>query len=159
MAECTVLVVEDELAIRDMLRMALELGGFGCIEAENIQDAYTLVVDERPDIVLLDWMLPGGSGLGFEPVFVECAAGSIVLHTTKEPQRIRRADLATEKAFISLLDQVAESQKKSVIFLVRDDGLSTYRTVRDLATAHEARHGKLPVIGQGRLNLGYFTDK
>jgi two-component system phosphate regulon response regulator PhoB len=63
MSECTVLVVEDELAIRDMLRMALELAGFGCIEAENIQDAYTLVVDERPDLVLLDWMLPGGSGL------------------------------------------------------------------------------------------------
>jgi hypothetical protein len=104
-------------------------------------------------------ILPGGSGLGFDPVFVECAADSIVLHTTEEPQRIRRADLATEKAFVTLLDQVAESQKKSVIFLVRDDGLSTYRTARDLATAHESRHGKLPVIGQGRLNLGYFTKQ
>jgi two-component system phosphate regulon response regulator PhoB len=63
MSERTILVVEDELAIRDMLRMALELADFTCIEAENIQDAYTLVVDERPDLVLLDWMLPGGSGL------------------------------------------------------------------------------------------------
>ena len=104
-------------------------------------------------------ILPGGSGLGFEPVFVECAAGSIVLHTSKEPQRIRRADLATEKAFISLLDQVAESQKKTVVFLVREDGLSTYRTARDLADAHNARRGKLPVIGQGRLNLSYFTNQ
>jgi len=63
MSDRTVLVVEDECAIRDMLRMALELAGFNCLEAENIQDAYTLVVDERPDLVLLDWMLPGGSGL------------------------------------------------------------------------------------------------
>lgn len=63
MSDRTVLVVEDELAIRDMLRMALELAGFHCIEAENIQDAYALVVDERPELVLLDWMLPGGSGL------------------------------------------------------------------------------------------------
>ena len=59
----TVLVVDDEDAIRDMLRMALEMADFRCIEADNIHDAYTLVVDERPDIVLLDWMLPGGSGL------------------------------------------------------------------------------------------------
>jgi len=63
MNEPTVLVVEDEDAIRDMLRMALEIAEFRCIEAGNIHDAYTLVVDERPDIVLLDWMLPGGSGL------------------------------------------------------------------------------------------------
>ncbi|MEM6580436.1 MAG: phosphate regulon transcriptional regulator PhoB [Pseudomonadota bacterium] len=63
MKEPTVLVVDDEDAIRDMLRMALEIAEFRCIEAENIHDAFTLVVDERPDIVLLDWMLPGGSGI------------------------------------------------------------------------------------------------
>ena len=63
MHEPTVLVVDDETAIRDMLRMALEIADFRCIEADNIHDAYTLVVDQLPDIVLLDWMLPGGSGL------------------------------------------------------------------------------------------------
>jgi len=63
MSERTVLVVDDEAAIRDMLRMALEIVDFRCLEAENIQDAHALVVDQRPDIVLLDWMLPGGSGI------------------------------------------------------------------------------------------------
>lgn len=63
MSERKVLIVDDEFAIRDMLKMALEIADFRCLEAENIHDAYTLVVDERPDIVLLDWMLPGGSGL------------------------------------------------------------------------------------------------
>ena len=63
MSEATVLIVDDEPSIRDMLRMALEIVDFCCLEADNIQDAYTRVVDERPDIVLLDWMLPGGSGL------------------------------------------------------------------------------------------------
>lgn len=63
MSERKVLIVDDEFAIRDMLRMALEIADFRCLEAENIHDAYTLIVDERPDIVLLDWMLPGGSGL------------------------------------------------------------------------------------------------
>jgi two-component system phosphate regulon response regulator PhoB len=63
MADKTVLVVDDESAIRDMLRMALEMAGLRCIEADNIHDAHCLIVDEQPDIVLLDWMLPGGSGI------------------------------------------------------------------------------------------------
>ena len=58
-----VLIVDDEFAIRDMLRMALEIADFDCFEAENIQAAYQIIVDDKPDIVLLDWMLPGGSGL------------------------------------------------------------------------------------------------
>ncbi len=63
MNERTVLIVEDEFAIRDMLRMALEIAEYNCLEADNIQDAYRMIVDDRPDLVLLDWMLPGGSGL------------------------------------------------------------------------------------------------
>jgi two-component system phosphate regulon response regulator PhoB len=59
----TVLIVDDESAIREMLRMALELADFSCLEADNIHTAHQIVVDERPDIVLLDWMLPGGSGI------------------------------------------------------------------------------------------------
>ncbi|MEE4659145.1 MAG: phosphate regulon transcriptional regulator PhoB [Halieaceae bacterium] len=63
MSDRTVLIVDDEFAIRDMLRMALEIAEFKCLEADNIQSAYQVIVDDRPDIVLLDWMLPGGSGL------------------------------------------------------------------------------------------------
>ncbi|MEM0955029.1 MAG: phosphate regulon transcriptional regulator PhoB [Pseudomonadota bacterium] len=63
MSERTVLIVDDEFAIRDMLRMALEIAEFNCLEAEDIQSAYQVIVDDRPDCVLLDWMLPGGSGL------------------------------------------------------------------------------------------------
>ncbi|MEE4190035.1 MAG: phosphate regulon transcriptional regulator PhoB [Halieaceae bacterium] len=63
MTDRTVLIVDDEFAIRDMLRMALEIAEFNCLEADNIQSAYQVIVDDRPDIVLLDWMLPGGSGL------------------------------------------------------------------------------------------------
>ena len=58
-----VLIVDDEFAIRDMLRMALEIADYECLEADTILDAHRLIVDERPDIVLLDWMLPGGSGI------------------------------------------------------------------------------------------------
>ena len=65
MVESTVLVVDDETAIRDMLRMALEIADFRCIDTDNIHDAYTLVVDERPDIILLDLMMPVMDGFEF----------------------------------------------------------------------------------------------
>ena len=63
MAQSTILIVDDEPAIRDMLRLALEIADYRCIEAGNISDAYVQVVDECPDLILLDWMLPGGSGI------------------------------------------------------------------------------------------------
>lgn len=63
MSRRTILIVDDEAAIREMLRMALELADYDCLDAENIQQAYRMIVDERPDLILLDWMLPGGSGI------------------------------------------------------------------------------------------------
>ena len=58
-----VLVVDDETSIREMLRLALEISDFECMEAADIHEAYRLITDEAPDIILLDWMLPGGSGI------------------------------------------------------------------------------------------------
>lgn len=56
-----ILIVDDEYAIRDMIANALDLAGFESREAENTQQAYEIIVDERPALILLDWMLPGGS--------------------------------------------------------------------------------------------------
>src|SRR5699024_6048199 len=58
-----VLVVEDEAPIRDMIKFALTRAGFAVSEAPDAQSARLAVADRRPDLVLLDWMLPGGSGL------------------------------------------------------------------------------------------------
>lgn len=63
MAVTKVLLVDDELSIREMLRLALEIAGFDCLEAGDIHEAHKLVTDHAPDIILLDWMLPGGSGI------------------------------------------------------------------------------------------------
>ena len=59
----TVLVVDDEAAIRDMINTALEVAGFECIQAANAQEAHAKIIDNRPDLVLLDWMMPGTSGI------------------------------------------------------------------------------------------------
>lgn len=59
----TILIVDDEAAIRDMLRIALEMADYKCIEAADTQQAHTLIIDEKPSLILLDWMLPGTSGI------------------------------------------------------------------------------------------------
>ena len=52
-----VLVVDDEASIREMLKLSLEISDFECLEASDIHEAYRLITDESPDMVLLDWML------------------------------------------------------------------------------------------------------
>jgi len=60
-----VLIVDDEAPIREMIAVALEMAGYECIEAESAQVAHPLIVDNKPDMILLDWMMPGSSGVEF----------------------------------------------------------------------------------------------
>lgn len=99
---------------------------------------------------------PSGSGVDLEPTFVECTASSIVILEGDEPVRIARAVMSKDEKFLALLDRVAKQPKGTVIFLVRDDGLSTYRSASAIARSHYARNGKLPVIGHGKIDLSMF---
>jgi len=63
MAARTVLVVDDEPAIREMLSFALSEAGFRTRECADASQARRVIADEVPDLVLLDWMLPGMSGV------------------------------------------------------------------------------------------------
>jgi two-component system phosphate regulon response regulator PhoB len=58
-----VLVVEDEPAQREVLAYNLEAEGFKVARAETGDEALLLVEEETPDIIVLDWMLPGVSGI------------------------------------------------------------------------------------------------
>lgn len=58
-----VLVVEDEPAQREVLSYNLEAEGFAVSRAETGDDALLLVEEEAPDLIVLDWMLPGVSGI------------------------------------------------------------------------------------------------
>lgn len=60
-----VLVVEDEAPIREMLCFMLEQKGFEPIEAADFSEAVALVKEPYPELILLDWMIPGGSGIQF----------------------------------------------------------------------------------------------
>jgi two-component system phosphate regulon response regulator PhoB len=59
----TVLVVEDDAAIQDLIRFTLEQAGFGTIVASSAEEAIERVHEILPDVALIDWMLPGMSGI------------------------------------------------------------------------------------------------
>ena len=58
-----ILIVEDEKAIRDMVAFGLRRAGYEVREAEDCREARARIVDVRPDLMLVDWMLPDMSGL------------------------------------------------------------------------------------------------
>lgn len=63
MAANKILIVEDEQPIREMTAFHLTRAGFETLEAGDSAVARQLLADERPDLVLIDWMLPDISGL------------------------------------------------------------------------------------------------
>ncbi len=60
-----ILIVEDELAISEMIEIALTNVNFEVIKAGDAEEAMRLLGEMLPDLILLDWMLPGGSGIEF----------------------------------------------------------------------------------------------
>jgi len=60
-----VLIVDDEQAIREMVCLALTQGGFNCVEAADANEAQSRIVQDPPDVILLDWMLPHLSGVDY----------------------------------------------------------------------------------------------
>lgn len=128
MSTQTVLIVDDEFAIRDMLRMALELADFRCIEAHDIQSAYQLIVDERPALVLLDWMLPGGSGLELM-------------------RRLKREDRTREMPVIMLTAKTAEDNVIQGLDVGADDYITKPFAPRELIARIRAQLRRTGVTG------------
>jgi len=75
MSRLNILVIEDEDAIRGMLMMVLEQAGYKSTAVADAEEAQKVLEDITPDLVLLDWMLPGMSGIEWarrlkkEPVY------------------------------------------------------------------------------------------
>lgn len=63
MPDKQILIVEDERPIREMIAFALRRAGFEAREAGDANSALASIADRRPDLVLIDWMLPDTSGL------------------------------------------------------------------------------------------------
>ncbi|MGD8176335.1 phosphate regulon transcriptional regulator PhoB [Marinimicrobium sp. ARAG 43.8] len=119
MAGRRILIVDDEAAIRDMLRVALEMADYECLEASNAQDALALIVDERPDLVLLDWMMPGTSG-------IELA------------RRLKREEVTAEVPLIMLTAKGEEDNKIQGLEVGADDYITKPFSPRELVARLKA---------------------
>ena len=99
----SVLVVEDEPAMREMVAGNLRAAGYEVREAEDVTSAWRALRASRVDLVLLDWMLPGGSGYEFLRRLRREGAPAerevpviIVTARAEEPDRIRGLDAGAD---------------------------------------------------------------
>lgn len=115
----TILIVDDEAAIREMIAAALEMAGYHCIEAADAQAAHAHVVDQQPDLILLDWMLPSTSG-------IELA------------RRLKRESLSAEIPIIMLTAKSEEDHKVQGLEAGADDYITKPFSPRELVARLKA---------------------
>ncbi|MFT0213364.1 phosphate regulon transcriptional regulator PhoB [Pseudomonas sp. F1_0610] len=114
-----ILIVDDEAPIREMIMVALEMAGYECLEAENTQQAHSIIVDQKPDLLLLDWMLPGTSGIEFA-------------------RRLKRDDLTNELPIIMLTAKGEEDNKILGLEVGADDYITKPFSPRELVARLKA---------------------
>ena len=115
----TVLIVDDEEAIREMIVIALEMAGYKCLEAADARQAHSIVVDQKPSLVLLDWMMPDISG-------IELA------------RRLKRDELTKEIPIIMLTAKGEEDHKIQGLETGADDYITKPFSTRELVARLKA---------------------
>ncbi len=108
-----VLIVEDEPSIRDMVAFALRKAGMESIHAADARSAQTAIGDQVPDLILLDWMLPGMTG-------IELA------------RRLRREDLTRDVPIIMLTARGEETDRVNGLEAGVDDYVVKPFSAREL---------------------------
>lgn len=119
MSENTILVVEDEPAVRDMIGLTLEQAGYEWIFAEDVNSARRQLLDHSPALVLLDWMLPDTSGLDFA-------------------RQLRRDDATRELPVILLTARDGENDKIRGLEVGSDDYITKPFSPRELVARIKA---------------------
>ncbi|MGK7295543.1 MAG: phosphate regulon transcriptional regulator PhoB [Candidatus Wenzhouxiangella sp. M2_3B_020] len=140
--EKTILLVEDEAAIRDMVGFNLKRSGFSVLEAEDCRQARVQVADHRPDLILLDWMLPDTSGVEFA-------------------RSLQREELTRDIPIIMLTARTTEDDKVRGLESGVDDYITKPFSARELMARIRAVLRRAAPEGQGdevragelRLNL------
>ncbi|MEC4747212.1 phosphate regulon transcriptional regulator PhoB [Methylomicrobium sp. Wu6] len=136
MTKLTILVVEDEEAIRSMLLLVLEQAGFTAHAAGDAREAQTLLDQTHVDLILLDWMLPGISGAEWA-------------------RRLRKESAYQELPIILLTARGEEEDKVRGFDVGVDDYMTKPFSPKELVARIRAvlrRSGKL--LGGGQIILG-----
>ena len=130
------LAVDDEAAIRDMIQFALTRNGMQVQTASDAREALVAIGESRPDLILLDWMMPGVSGLELT-------------------RRLRKDPLTADIPIIMLTAKVTEDDKVAGLEAGTDDYIVKPFSPRELvARVHAVLRRATPGDDQGRITAG-----
>lgn len=137
--QTNVLVVDDEAAIREMIQFALEKSGMGVHTAANAHEALIRINESRPDIILLDWMMPGVSGIELV-------------------RRLRKDPFTEDIPVIMLTAKVTEDDKVAGLEAGTDDYVVKPFSPRELmARIRAVTRRSNPADDQGHMTAGELT--
>lgn len=114
-----ILIIEDEQPIREMICFALENAGFEIHEAADARQAQVMIAEALPDLILLDWMLPGVSGIEYA-------------------RRLKKEDLTKEIPIIMLTARTEEEDKVQGLESGADDYVTKPFSPRELVARIKA---------------------
>lgn len=160
-----VLLVEDDAAIREMVMFALEKEGYEAAAVGDAQAAKIEIADNRPDLILLDWMLPGVSGVELArairaeeqneelPIIMLTARG-------EEDDRVKGLDSGADD-YISKPFSIRELMARIRALLRRtgikaEDSLAAGGITLDAATARVTCNGSNVSLGPTEFRLLQF---
>ena len=134
-----VLVVDDEQAIREMIQFALEKNGMDVRTASGSHEALLRISESRPDIILMDWMMPGLSGLELT-------------------RRLRKDAYTEEIPIIMLTAKVTEDDKVAGLEAGTDDYVIKPFSPRELlARIRAVIRRSNPADERGQIVVGKLT--
>lgn len=134
-----ILVVDDESSIRDMITFALERAGMECAAAADANEALVAINEKRPDLVLLDWMMPGLSGIELT-------------------RRLRKDPYTSDIPIIMLTAKVAEDDKVTGFEAGSDDYIIKPFSPRELmARIRAVIRRSNPANEQGLISQGKLS--
>jgi two-component system phosphate regulon response regulator PhoB len=134
-----ILIVEDEASIREMVAFALKRAGMLCSEAADVRQAQVEVMKSLPDLILLDWMLPGVSGIEYA-------------------KQLRRDELTREIPVIMLTARGEEDDRIRGLQSGADDYLVKPFSTRELvARINAVLRRAAPYIESQSLSFGPLT--
>ncbi|MDO8703982.1 MAG: phosphate regulon transcriptional regulator PhoB [Sulfuricaulis sp.] len=114
-----ILIVDDESAIRQMICLALTQANHSCLEAADADEAQAKILADKPDLILLDWMLPKISGIEFAA-------------------RLRREKLTQDIPIIMLTARTEEEDKIKGLDTGADDYITKPFSTRELLSRIKA---------------------
>jgi two-component system, OmpR family, phosphate regulon response regulator PhoB len=131
-----ILIIDDEPAIRDMVAFALRKAEYEPVPAGDTREAQVRISERVPDLILLDWMLPGTSGIEFA-------------------RRLRRDDLTREVPIIMLTARGEENDRVSGLESGVDDYVVKPFSARELLARIKAVMRRTRGDGEdGSVSLG-----